>query len=178
MKAKAFKGTQVPSLVGKGHSDTLLRREVVALIASRVRRKRGDDESTVRNRISARVDYGIRAGTLRRQPSGYFRLGDVGAWARTAWPDARLDDVPKFPISGSASLNLPALRGMATGYTHPMTLQAAAEDILALRAENAALTAGLAACRARVQVLEEQVRVYRKGYENRKRKPARQAPIS
>jgi len=173
MKAKPFKATPAPNLTGKGPSDTLTRAELVALIASRVPRERGDTDATVRNNVSSKVNYHVGKGNLRQQPSGNFQLGDIGEWARAAYPTTPIRDIPAFPNSGSASLALPALRGTATAYAHPMTLQAAVEEILALRAKIAALSAELTVSHARVQELQEQVQRCRPGWEKRKRKPAR-----
>lgn len=173
MKAKPFKGTPVPRLAGMGPSDTLTRSEVVALIASRVAWAAGDDDATVRNRVSSKVDYDVRKGKLCRQALNKFRLGDIGTWARENWPDARFHDVPTFPVSGNASLALSGYRGAATAYTHPATLEAAVEEILALRARIAALSSELAVCHTRVQALEGQVRRYRPGWLSRSGKTAR-----
>src|SRR5208337_3455105 len=99
MKAKKFKRTPVPSLVGKGPLDTITRREVVALVAARVPGARLDI-GTVSNRISASVYYAVKTGKLREARRGVFRLGDVGAWARVRWPESDFSDLPRSPNKG------------------------------------------------------------------------------
>lgn len=173
MKAKKFKGTPVPSIGGKGPSNTVTRRQAVALIAAHVPRASDDDEQTVRNRISAAIYDAVKARKLHSVKPGILRLGDLAAWAPSRWPKGRFRDLPTFPNRASAAGTLPGLRGSATAFVHPSTLPAAIEEIIVLRAENAALATELSVVKARVQVLEEQVRRYRAGYEKRKRKPAR-----
>ena len=174
MKAKPFKGAVVASLAGKGPSAILTRSEVVALIASRL--SRGGDDVAIRNRVSSKLNYDVNRRSdnkLRQQGRGRFLLGVIGVYARGGWPEGDFSDLPMAPDRGHASGTLPALRGTATGYTHPLTLQAASGEILTLRAENRTLAKDRAALQARVRVLEEQVQRYRPGWEKRKRKPAR-----
>ncbi len=152
MKAKPFKATLVPSLGGKGPSDTMSRAEVVALIAARLEDDY-DNVRTARIRISTNIYDAEKTGKLREVRPGIFRLGDVGAWARTKWPGDKFSDLPISPIKGGASLTLPALRLTGAGYTHAKTLPAAMAEILILGAENRALTDALAAAEGRAREL-------------------------
>ncbi len=143
-KAKPFKQTPVPSLDGKGPTDEITRAQLVALVAERVPRGRGDDERSVRNRISDSVYQAVKTGKLCQVGPGVFRLGDVGVWASTRWPDVQFSDLPMSPNSGGASLVLSGYRGTAAGYTQARTLEAAIEEVLVLRTENRALAQALA----------------------------------
>src|SRR5207237_7022067 len=109
MKAKPFKATPVPSISGQGPSDTMTRVEVVALVAARVE-DGYDNVRTARTRISTNIYDAEKAGKLREVRPGVFRLGDVGAWARTKWPGGKFSDLPISPIKGGVSRPLPALR--------------------------------------------------------------------
>lgn len=170
MKAKKFKGTPVPSLVGRGPSDTMARREVVALVAARVPRARYDDEKTVRNGISTNVYDAVKAGTLREVKPGGFRLGDVGVWARAKWPKGQFSDVPIFPNRGGRFAHAPGASRGGTGYTHAATLQAAIGEILVLRAENRALAQARAVAEGRVRELEPDAHNWRNWVEKKEGK--------
>jgi len=97
MKAKPFKATSVPDLVGKKASDTITRAELVSLIVSRVPPRPHDDDATARNRVSGKVSYHVRiSGTLKEASPGNFALGAISGWLRQGWP-GHFDDVPRAP---------------------------------------------------------------------------------
>jgi hypothetical protein len=143
-----------PSLVDRGPADKITRAELVALVARRVPRGRGDDERSVRNRVSSSVYESVQTGTLPETRPGVFRLGDVGTWARERWPRGQFTDLPVFPNRGAASLTLSGYRATTAGYTHAATREAAIEEVLVLRAEKRALAQALAAAEAQVRELE------------------------
>jgi hypothetical protein len=172
-KAKPFKGASAPSLAGRGPADEITRAQLVALVAARVPRGSGDDERSVRNRISASVYEALKTDTLRKARPGVFRLGDVGIWARAKWPGGQFSDVPVSPSSGGASLALSGYRVTAAGYTHATTLQAASEEVLALRAEKRALEQALAAAEAQVRELEPDACKWRSSIDKKRGKRRR-----
>ncbi len=169
MKAKPFKATPVPSLVGKGPSDRITRREVVALVAARVGDQR-DNDRTARTRVSTNIYDAMKAGKLREVRPGVFRLGDIGGWARAKWPERDFSDIPISPVIGNVSVPLPGFRMASGGYTHAPTLEVAIKEILDLRAKNRTLAEALAAAEGQVRDLEPDARKLRSWIKNKEGK--------
>jgi hypothetical protein len=167
MKAKPFKGAAVPGLIGMAPTHEISRAELVALVASKIKRKQGDDEGSVRNRISSMVTYDVQRRKLHLMKSGKFRLGDVAVWACGRWPGYGFEGLPLFTLSAGVSVTLPRLSISGEGYTQVTTLDDANRVILVLRNENRALQTERAALTDRVQRLEADVRRYRPGYDKR-----------
>lgn len=154
MKAKTFEATKVPNLTGKRARDTLSRAEVVALVAARVRDDY-DDDRTVRNRVSTNVYDDVKAGRLRKKPSGVFSMGDVGAWARTQWP-GKFDDLPRPPkVKGKSEAMLLEIRASGVACTDPTTLSAAITEIHDLLRTIGEQAGELAAAKERIRKLEK-----------------------
>ena len=129
-KAKPFTRTAAPDLVGKGPFYEIKRAELVALIATRSKRRPGDDDASMHNKASAKVDYYTRKkGKLKATTAGTFQLGAFAKLARGIWPGI-FGDVPAFPVSGGASLALGAFGVAADGFNHDVTLPAAIQEIL------------------------------------------------
>lgn len=169
MKAKKFKLTPAPSLTGKLPYDTFTRRQVVALIAARVRTT-DIDEKTARNRVSAQITYDVSKGKLPCAKRGAFLVGDIGVWSRAKWPGSRFSDIPIFPNKGTAKAMLPAVHVEASGHLQPTTLPEAIAEIRALRRSIASLTRALAATEAQVRDLETDAASWR-SWNNKKRRP-------
>lgn len=136
MKAKPFKRIQPPRVSKKGGNSPLTRAQVVALIASEIPRGRGDDESTVRNRVSSRLSSAVSRGKLKRMPDGKFRTAEVGRWARSTWPG-------KF-----GALPVPAGE-LAEAVRDPWTVRSVTVEVV--------LPGTLERCHARLRSLEAEV---------------------
>ncbi|MCC7326367.1 MAG: hypothetical protein IT521_06140 [Burkholderiales bacterium] len=135
MKAKKFKATPVPDLVGKGPTDTITRGEAVALLAARVPPGPFDDEKTMRNKMSARLNDAVsRTKILCPIAPRKFLLGDLARWAIGKWP-GHFDDLPvsrrTFKLTLKAQTR--AVGRMRPG-VYPATLDASHKVITSLEA--------------------------------------------
>ncbi len=130
--ARPFRRTPVPDVANKGPEDTLTRAEVVALVVGRIPWGIGDDEATVRNRVSSKVYYDVSHGKLRARADSRFTLGDVAVWAGSEWPGRFVGVIPPRAIHGAAAGRLPGLRGKASGYSLPLSIETAHAELHAM----------------------------------------------
>lgn len=86
MGAPPFKRVTAPNLTSAGPETTLKRAEVVDLVAMRIPLTRGDDATTMRNKISSRISYDVRKGKLLPIARNVFQLGDIVRWGNERWP--------------------------------------------------------------------------------------------
>lgn len=159
MKAKPFKAVPAPTLENRSPENRIKRGELVALLASRVQRGRGDDETTVRNRMSSGVDYAVKTGRLKPTARG-FALGDIAFWASSCWPGC-FDDVPKYEGVGFAEFPLMSISVTGSVRQLPRTLEEAHREIITLTGQLQDLQRKLEEERARVRELETDAEKWR-----------------
>lgn len=159
MRARTFKATPVPSIEGRGPSDTISQAELVALVASRVGRDTADDEGTVRNRVRSTVRYAVRHDQLLGE-QGRFKLGDVARWASSKWL-GRFDDLPKDEIMGHLESQIGPITANAGGHVLPARIEEAHQEIDRLHDEIAALRRELDTERAQMRELEPDAKKWR-----------------
>lgn len=170
MKAKPFKRTPPPVITKSSPNTQLTRAQLVALIAARIPRQRGDDEGTVRNRVSSRLSAAVKRGTLEPMCNGKFKLNEVGRWARDTWPEKFGDlPVPRGSLL-ERGRGRGTVRSVVADVVLPGTLDRCHDYIRMLEIENRRLREKLSHAEAQLAEEKRVADIHRQGISKSRRR--------